>query len=223
MAGWTDDWLADTRTSYDTVATDYADLVRDAVADQLHLRTALRLLAEQVRALGGGLVADIGCGPGQFTAYLRELGVDAFGVDLSPAMVELARRDHPGLRFEIGSMTDPDLLDRPLAGVLAAWSLIHVPDEEVPAVLGHFHRALRPGGVLQVGFHAGDEVRRKTEGYGGHPMRVDVHRRTPERMTGWLRAAGFDIEAQWLLNPDAPSRQAILFARRPDDQSGPKT
>jgi SAM-dependent methyltransferase len=223
MTMWTDNWLADTRTSYDTVATDYADLVRGAVAGQPHLRAALRLLAEQVRALGGGPVADIGCGPGHVTAYLRELGLDAFGVDLSPAMIELAGREYPQAPFEVGSMTDPDLLDRPLAGVLAWWSLIHVPDDEVPAVLGHFHRALRPGGVLQVGFHVGDEIRRKTEGYGGHPMRVDVHRRTPARMTDWLRTAGFDIEANWLLSPDAPSRQAILFARRSDDQSRPKT
>lgn len=220
---WTDDWLADTRTSYDTVATDYADLVRDAVAGQPYLRAALELFAEQVRALGGGAVADVGCGPGHFTAYLHELGLDASGVDLSPAMIELARREHPEVRFEVGSMTDPDLLDGPLAGVLAWWSLIHVPDEEVSAVLGHFHRALRTGGVLQVGFHLGDEVRRKTEGYGGHPMRVDVHRRTPERMKDWLRTAGFDIEAQWLLNPDEPSGQAILFARRADDQSRPNT
>jgi SAM-dependent methyltransferase len=138
-------WLADTRTSYDTVAADYAGLVRDALATQPYLRATLDALVNGVRALGGGPVADLGCGPGHVTAHLRELGVDAFGIDLSPGMVELARREHPGARFEVGSMTEP--LPGPLAGALAWWSLIHVPDAEVPAVLRHIHLSwsVRPG------------------------------------------------------------------------------
>lgn len=58
----------------------------------------------------------MGCGPGRITAYLRELGADAFGIDLSPAMIEIARRDHPSLRFEVGSMTNLDLADASMAG-----------------------------------------------------------------------------------------------------------
>jgi trans-aconitate methyltransferase len=64
---------------------------------------------EHVRAAGGGLVADLGCGPGRITAHLRDLGLDAFGLDLSPAMIGLARSEHPSLRFEVGPM---DALER---------------------------------------------------------------------------------------------------------------
>jgi SAM-dependent methyltransferase len=102
----TDDWLADTRTSYDAVAVSYADQVRGALAGHQYLCAALALFADSVRVAGGGPVADVGCGPGEVTAHLHELGVDAFGVDLSPGMIDVARRDHPGLRFEVGSMTD---------------------------------------------------------------------------------------------------------------------
>ena len=56
--------------------------------------------------VGGGPVADVGCGPGHVTAHLRDSGLDAFGIDLSPVMIDVARREHPGLRFEVGSMTD---------------------------------------------------------------------------------------------------------------------
>ncbi|WP_329790035.1 class I SAM-dependent methyltransferase [Lentzea sp. DG1S-22] len=198
------DWLADTRTSYDTVAVSYAEHTRGLLDGLPHLRAALRLFAEQV----SGPVADVGCGPGTVTALLAGLGVDAFGIDLSPAMVELARRDHPGLRFEVGSMTEP--LPGPLGGVLSWWSLIHVPDELVPVVFAHFHRALRPDGLLQLGFHVGDRTSLKTRGYGGHPMKVHVHLRRPERVAEWLRAAGFTVEARWLLGEDG----AVLFARR---------
>ena len=198
------DWLTDTRDSYDTVSVSYAEYTRDLLDGLPHLRAALRLFAEEVR----GPVADVGCGPGAITALLNGLGVDAFGIDLSPAMISLARRNHPGLRFEVGSMTEP--LTDSVGGIIAWWSLIHVPDDEVPAVFEHFHRALRPDGLLQLGFHVGDRTNLKTQGYGGHPMRVHVHLRKPERVADWLREAGFTVEAQWLLGTDG----AILFARR---------
>jgi SAM-dependent methyltransferase len=204
-------WLADTRTSYDTVAVNYAEQLRGRLADEPYLRAALRLFAELVR--DGGPVADVGCGPGWVTAHLRELGLDAFGIDLSPAMIEVARGAHPGVRFEVGSMTDLDLADASVAGLLAFWSMIHIPDDEVPTALAQFRRVLRPGAPLLVGFHVGDLSTLKTEGYGGHPMKVYVHRRTPARMSEWLREAGFTVEAELLLDPGERAPGATLFAR----------
>jgi hypothetical protein len=63
-----------------------------------------------------------------------------------------------------------------------------------------------------VGFHAGEGSVLKTEGYGGHPMKVYVHRRLPDDMAVLLSDAGFAIEAQLLLDPDAGLPGAILFA-----------
>jgi SAM-dependent methyltransferase len=210
-----DGWLTDTQVSYDTVAVSYADHIREALAGAPYLRAALALFADLVRTTGGGPVADVGCGPGHVTAHLHESGVDAFGIDLSPAMIDVARRDHPGLRFEVGSMTDLDLADESVAGLLAFWSLIHVPDEAVPAVFGHFQRVLRSGGPLLLGFHVGDGSRLKTAGYGGHPMKVRVHRRRPDQVAAWLRDAGFTVEAHMLIDPDESVPGALLFARRP--------
>ena len=140
-------------------------------------------------------------GPGTSLPTLRELG-------------DVARRDHPGLRFEVGSMTDLSLPDASVAGLLAFWSLIHVPDDGVPAVFGHFRRALRDGGPLLLGFHAGDGSRMKTLGYGGHPMKVCIHYRQPVQVAAWLRDAGFTVEAQMLLDPGESMPGALLFARR---------
>ncbi|NUO61309.1 MAG: methyltransferase domain-containing protein [Hamadaea sp.] len=210
----TDGWLAETRISYDTVAAGYADQVRDALDDKPYLRNVLTLFADLVRATGGGPVADVGCGPGHITAYLRDLGVDAFGVDLSPGMIEVARREHPGLRFAVGSMTELPLADASVAGLLAFWSVIHIPDELIPAVFAHFRRALRPGGPLLVGFHVGEGSRLKTEGYGGHPMKVHVHRRRPDQVAERLREAGFTVEATLTLSPYAEVPGGVVFARR---------
>src|SRR5512142_164809 len=103
------------------VAGSYADFVRDSLAGEPYLRATLALFADLVHAAGGGPVADVGCGPGHVTAHLNRLGVDAFGIDLSPAMIDLARRDHSDLRFEVGSMTDLPLADASITGVLAFW------------------------------------------------------------------------------------------------------
>jgi SAM-dependent methyltransferase len=208
-----DGWLSNARTSYDAVAFSYADQVRDSLAGEPYLRAGLAVFADGVRAAGGGPVADVGCGPGHVTAHLHELGVDAFGVDLSPGMIDVARRDHPDLRFEVGSMTDLDLADASVAGLLAFWSLVHVPDDAFPTVFGQFRRVLRPGGPLLLGFHVGDGARLKTQGYGGHPMNVHVHRRQPDQVTAWLHDAGFTVTAQLLLDLDESLPGAILFAR----------
>ncbi len=152
--------------------------------------------------------------PGRITAYLQGIGLDAFGIDLSPAMIEVARRDHPGVRFEIGSMTRLELADGCLTGPLAWFSLIHVPDEDVPAVVAEFYRVLRAGGALLLGFHAGDGSRLKREGYGGHPMNVYVHRRSPARIAEWLSAAGFVVEAEILHRPAPNVEGGIVLAHR---------
>jgi SAM-dependent methyltransferase len=206
-------WLADTRTSYDAVAQYYADQMRDSLETRPYMRAMVTLFAELVRDAGDGPVADVGCGPGHVTAFLRGLGLAAFGIDLSPGMVEVARREHPDARFEVGSMTELDLDDDSLGGLLAWWSLIHLPDDDVAVALAGFRRVLRPGAPLMIGFHEGDVTTHKTDGYGGHPMNVHVHLRPPARMAAWLHQAGFAVEARTTLDPDGRLPAAVLFAR----------
>lgn len=174
----------------------------------------LALFADMVRAQAGASVADVGCGAGRITAHLRQLGMDAFGIDLSPGMVEMARREHPGLRFDVGSMTDLALADASVAGLVAWYSLIHVPDDEVSSVFAHFRRVLRPGGPLLLSFHVGDGSRLITQGYGGHPMKVFVHRRQHDQMTAWLGDAGFAVETCRTLASAESKLGGIILARR---------
>jgi SAM-dependent methyltransferase len=210
-----DDWLADTRSSYDADAAGYAEKVSGLLGEMDYLRASLTLFAELVLADGGGPVADIGCGPGHVTRFLDDAGVDAFGIDLSPEMVALARRDHPDLRFDVGTMTDLDLADDSLAGLVAFWSVIHVPDHAVPGVFEQFRRVVRPQGLVLVGFHVGDQTQHTSEGYTGRPINVSSHRRRPATVTQWLRDAGFAIEAELVIGPDRDVPGAVVFARRP--------
>ncbi|QKW38106.1 class I SAM-dependent methyltransferase [Actinomadura sp. NAK00032] len=143
----------DTRTAYDAVATLYADMFSDSL-DGLPLeRAMLTAFADLVR--GKGPVAELGCGPGHVTAFLHSLGLDASGLDLSPAMIARARADHPHLSFAEGTMTALDLPDGGLAGALAWYSIIHLEPAEVPRAFAEFHRVLAPGGHLLLGFQSG--------------------------------------------------------------------
>ncbi|WP_327067208.1 class I SAM-dependent methyltransferase [Kitasatospora sp. NBC_01250] len=207
--------LREIRASYDTVAADYADLVRDAFRNDRTGRAVLGAFADLVRAGGGGPVADVGCGPGHVTAHLHDLGVDAFGIELSPEMVAVARRDHPGLRFEVGSMTALDLPDGGLGGVLAWYSIIHTPPEVLPAVLAGFHRVLAPGGHLLLGFHVGDERRRKEEGY-GHRIALDLYLLSPDRITDLAAQAGLVPQTRLITDSPRPggAPQARLLFRK---------
>ncbi|MFF8959352.1 methyltransferase domain-containing protein [Streptomyces sp. NPDC014894] len=210
-----------TRAAYDTVAVDYERLARGELDDKPLDRAMLTAFSELVRTPGAGPVADVGCGAGRVTALLRALGVDAFGVDLSPGMVEVARRTHPGIRFEEGSMTGLDLEAGSLGGIVAWYATVHTPPELLPGVFAEFHRVLAPGGRLLLAFKAGDLHRRLDRAY-GHELSLDVYWTDPGRVAELLRGAGLVLTARTVREPyeserATQGRQAFLLARRPEE------
>src|ERR1700730_13779502 len=88
------------RSSYDAVADAYANEFFDELSRKPFDRALLDSFAAAIPH--GGQVLDIGCGPGHIARYLSERGVNAAGIDLSPAMVEVARKLNPGLDFATG-------------------------------------------------------------------------------------------------------------------------
>ncbi|MEH0824114.1 MULTISPECIES: class I SAM-dependent DNA methyltransferase [unclassified Micromonospora] len=216
------DFLTATRTSYDTMAADYTEFIRDELAALPLERAMLAAFAELVLADGGGSVLEVGCGPGRITRHLHDLGLDAAGLDLSPGMLAQARRDHPDLRFTEGSMLELDLPDGALAGLVAWYSVIHLPDDRLPAAFAEFHRVLAPGGHLLLAFQVGDEPMHRADIW-GRPVSLTFHRRRPEQVARLLHAAGLDVHARLCREPQEvggrreATPQACLLARRPGD------
>jgi SAM-dependent methyltransferase len=207
------DFLTATRTFYDAIAEDYADLFRTELAKPLD-RAVFAGFAELVGA--GGRVADLGCGPGRMTAHLASLGLSVFGLDLSESMLAIARRENPGLRFEQGSMLELDLPDGSLAGAVSWYSSIHTPVNELPSLFAEFRRVLAPGGHLLIAFQIGDEPRRHERPW-GHEVTLDFQRRRPDQIDGLLRAAGFAPVMRMVREPapNETTQQAMLIARKP--------
>ncbi|MFG1608770.1 class I SAM-dependent DNA methyltransferase [Actinoplanes sp. NPDC049265] len=207
--------LDNMRDSYSRIAADYA--AAPPGEGRLTVERALiGIFADRILTGADRTVADVGCGPGEHTAVLRERGLDAYGLDLAPGMVALARRNHPGVPFEVGSMSDLGRADGSLGGVLSAYSIIHVPRAERAGVLAEFFRVLAPGGLVMLVFQVGDEQGRR-EDFNGHAVGIDWYRLQPDEVVGLLRAAGFEMwvravhESQ---GPD-PAPQAYLIAVKP--------
>lgn len=146
--------LGATADAYDAVAVLYAELARDELDDLPLDRGVLAAFAELVLTTGPGPgpVAELGCGPGRVTAHLRDLGLDVFGVDLSPVMIGLARETFPDLRFEVGSMDALDLADGKLRGIVSWYSVIHAAPRDIPSYFDEFRRVIAPDGHLLLAF-----------------------------------------------------------------------
>lgn len=212
------DWISDTRESYDRVAQPYADFTSGAATTNAYMIGTYRVLASLCgndRAPLRPVVADIGCGPGMWVHLLATMGVEAIGIDLSPGMIELARARSSDARFEVGSIHDLPLSAGSLDGVACMYVLHHLPDDAIDAALDELARVVRPGGVLLLGGHIGEQRRVKTEGYGGHPMHVLSLRRPASLWEDKLRDRGMNIEAHTIYDPDEDTRTHTLFARKP--------
>jgi uncharacterized protein YceH (UPF0502 family) len=191
------------RASYDAIAADYADALTDELGDLPFERW---LLDRVVAHVAGGPVVEVGSGPGHVAAYLAEGGAAATGLDLSPAMVDEARRRFPGVTYEVGDLRR---LARPAtsaawSAVLAWYSLIHLAASELPAAIAALARPLTPGGWLVLALHAGEEVRHVDEWF-GHEVELDIVRHEPDFVVGLAESAGL-VDVEWYLRGPLTAR-----------------
>jgi SAM-dependent methyltransferase len=176
--------IAETQQTYDLIAGEFAKLTASPTAE---VRQRLSHLASTLPA--EALVADIGCGPGRDTVFLRKQGFRVVGLDLSIGQLRAGKQ--PGL-------VQADMRRLPLRAesVDALWShaaLLHLPRALVPGVLAEFGRVVRHGGALSLSVAEGDgegfEVASK---YGSDRRRWFTFHRAPE-LTALLAAAGFTV------------------------------
>jgi SAM-dependent methyltransferase len=180
------DVIAGTQETYGRIAAAYAERWDGAESRWIHDQAA-RLAAELPP---GALVADVGCGPGNDTARLRELGLRAHGFDLSHAM--LTARAVPGqVRADLRALP---LRDGALDAVWCVAVLLHIPRELLPGALRELHRVLRPGGIGVISIAEGEG-----EGWEPFPHQRDgAHGRyfvyhSTEDFAALLAAAGLRI------------------------------
>ena len=205
------------RAGYDAAAEAYAERFVDELDHKPLDRALLAALVEQLPP-GGRPVADLGCGPGHVARYLAGLGAPAIGIDLSPAMVAIARRLTPDVDFRIGTMLALDAADGAWAGIVALYSIIHLEPAQIPVAFGEYFRVLCPGGLALISLHAGDEVRH-VDDFLGQGAWLDFRFLQPARVAAQLEDAGFEVMMQLERRAYEPfevgTRRAYIVARKP--------
>lgn len=211
--------LADVRSAYDTVAEAYAEALPDVSFESAEDLAMIDAFAARLSSSPGERVIDAGCGTGRLTGYLKAAGLEVTGVDLSPGMLTVARRLHPGLVFSEGELTDLPAPDAAVDGVLSWYSIIHSAPEHLPAIAREFRRILCPGGVALVAFQAGSGHRTLRCAY-GHDVVLRAQLHTPADVVRHFTGQGFALEAR-LIRPARESeiqpQAALLFRKRPGD------
>jgi ubiquinone/menaquinone biosynthesis C-methylase UbiE len=204
------------RESYDRLAEEYARRIADELQHKPLDRELLDCFAQQTT--GRGEVCDMGCGPGHVARYLRDAGASVFGLDLSPGMLEQARKLNPDISFREGNMLALDILDGALAGIAAFYAIVNIPKLSLPVVFREIQRVLQPGGLLLLAFHTGNEVLHEDELW-GQKISMDFLLLQPSEIRVDLEVAGFTIEEVVEREPypdvEYPSRRAYIFARKP--------
>ena len=184
-----------TREAYDLTADAYVAAIgtriRAGIEAELD-RSLLATFAEQFPK--GAAVADIGCGPGRVAVLLAAEQLDVVGIDLSPAMLAIARAAHPDVRFEEGELTSLPVADETLHGAVYWYSIIHTPPENLPLVWGELSRVLVPGGHALVAFQAGSGEAVHRSAVGTQAVSLTNYRHDPDEVVKDLVDAGFVVE-----------------------------
>ena len=204
------------RENYNRLADEYARRIYTELDHKPLDRELLHRFAADVA--GHGEVCDMGCGPGHIARYLRDAGASVIGLDLSPRMLDEARRLNPDISFHEGNMSSLDLPDDSLVGITAFYAIVNIPAESLLPVFHEMQRVLQPGGLLLLAFHSGDKPIHVEEML-GRPVSMDFFRFQPSVIQRDLETAGFVIEDVIERDPypevEYQTRRAYLFARKP--------
>ncbi|TDO91811.1 class I SAM-dependent methyltransferase [Enemella evansiae] len=200
--------------AYDQLADDYARLLPDTRAEQ-PLELAMigaftSVVPEPQRVL------DAGCGTGRMIAELSARGSQVTGCDISPGMVEHARRVHPELTIEVAPLADLPFGDAAFDGVLLWYSMIHTPLSQWGPAVTEVLRVLTPGGALLIGFQEGEGEKDLSAFYRdlGHQVTLSRWRHTLDEVAAaW---PGTTELARLRRAPvgNEPDPQAFLLLRR---------
>jgi ubiquinone/menaquinone biosynthesis C-methylase UbiE len=201
---------------YDTVAKEYAETFSGEHEKKPKDQEVLNMFSQEIGDREP--VWDFGCGPGQTTKYLTDLGVEISGLDLSEKILEQARALHPGIHFQKGNILELEFENDSVAGVVAFYAIVHFTKGQVGTAFCEVFRVLQPGGIFLFTYHIGEETIHLDE-FLGKEIDIDFMFFTADFISGCLKKSRFAkieiIEREPYPEVEYESRRAYVFAIKP--------
>jgi ubiquinone/menaquinone biosynthesis C-methylase UbiE len=144
------------KRAYDTVAKEYSEAFSGEHEKKPKDQEILRRFSKEIGDKKP--VWDFGCGPGQTAKYLKDLGMDISGLDLSEKILEQARTNHPEINFRKGNILELEFDDDSIAGIVAFYAIVHFTKEQVEIVFREAYRVLQPNGLILLTYHIGEDT-----------------------------------------------------------------
>lgn len=103
-------------------------------------------------------VLEIGCGPGNITRHLSNLnpGLSILATDISTNMVQLAKRNNPGVDVQVLDCRNLNSLNTRFEGIICGFTIPFLSQHDCAIMLAECSRLLAESGVLYLSFVAGD-------------------------------------------------------------------
>jgi SAM-dependent methyltransferase len=205
------------RAAHDVLSEFYAEHPAGALDRMPEDRALLGLFCELVLDADiGADVGDIGCGTGRLDPFLAARGLAPRGVDLSPEMIRVARREQPGFEYEVADLRELPFADATLAGIVCWYSLMYLAPSDRPTAFAELARVVKPGGYLVTAFKAGDSSLRRGGRTTGLGVEFDIYWLSPAEMERRVNDAGFATVFWGGVPPEkeGTSTQGYLIARK---------
>ena len=202
---------------YDAVAKEYAEAFSGEHEKKPKDQEILHRFAQEI---GDRMpVWDFGCGPGQTTYYLKNLGIEISGLDLSAKILKQARILHPEIHFRKGNILGLEFEHNSIAGVVAFYAIVHFNAEQVGMAFREVFRVLQPGGIFLFTYHIGEETIH-IDDFLGKNVDIDFMLFTTDFISGCLKDSGFEkieiIEREPYPKVEFESQRAYVFAKKED-------
>ena len=202
--------------TYDVVAKEYAKAFTGEHANKPKDQEILQRFANKIGDKKP--VWDIGCGPGQTTKYLTDLGIEISGLDLSAKILDQARQLYPEIHFRQGNLLNLEFENASIAGIVAFYAFVHFSDAQVGQAFCEIHRALQPGGLFLSTYHLGEETVH-LDTFLGKKVDIPFVPTTTDFIFRCLTDQGFEkievIAREPYPEVEYASRRAYVFAVKP--------
>ncbi len=201
---------------YNKTAKNYADQFIHELTHKHFDRILLTAFAAENNNTGKWI--DLGCGPGQTTAYLSGCGVkEIIGTDLSPVMIEIAKKINPQLRFEPADMLNLQYADHTFAAAVAFYAIVHFKEDQLVKAFQEIRRVLMKDGQFLFSFHVGDQVVHLDQ-FLEQQVNIDFYFFDTLRIINLLKENGLEIidvaERQPYKDIEYASKRAYIWVKR---------